>query len=685
MRDIDNVSCSDSDLSIDVSDYDDPTYVQACEAKRCKGEVFSACHICQKLLCYDHFLEYGDSCETHETTRIRKKMKQIDKQKESSNTIPAKSKPEDFSVEGEGRESGDFVRKLKSNKQKLAKKRRDLGQDYISPKTGAAVAARQIRKRCDSEQCKKRGRHCSLIGEEERLKIFTSFNQLGNLTRQRDFIVRHVKTTKTRQKTTTNENLRRQKTNNYYLTSGNDLHRVCKTLFLNTLGISERTMRTALEKLDSSGIVEGEKRGGRQSASVVERDSLLREAILNHIARFPRVESHYCRSSSTREYLHPELTISKMYSMFLEEVDSEDRKPCIDLYRRVFRSLNLSFHRAKKDQCSLCMNYRQGDEVTKDRLKTDYEKHISEKNKVREIKQTIKEAAMKNPSTACASFDLQQVIYLPQSNESAIFYKRRLANYNLTVYDLGSRQCWCFMWSELDSKRGAAEISTCVYKALQIFDNEKCAKSVALFSDGCSGQNKNSITAAMMLYSVANSANIEEITLRFFESFHGQNEGDSVHSAVSLAISNAGNLFLPSQLYPIVRLARRKQPYCVHTLQHSDFLDFKKLSQDLRILSIKTSETGDPIKWNDIMELKVTKSQPLTIFFKTSHLQKDYGCFKLKRQQLNLQGLPLQALNSEPRKIDAKKYRNLKSLCEGTKPVIRLEEHKKFYLGIPHE
>ncbi|CAH1112741.1 unnamed protein product [Psylliodes chrysocephalus] len=125
-----------------------------------------------------------------------------------------------------------------------------------------------------------------------------------------------------------------------------------------------------------------------------------------------------------------------------------------------------------------------------------------------------------------------------------------------------------------------------------------------LFSDGCSGQNKNSITATMLLCTVANSKNIEEISLRFFESFHGQNEEDSAHSAISTALTTAGDIFVPSQLHPIIRLARRKQPYKVIPLEYHDFIDFKKLSRDQRILSVRTSDYGNSIKWTDIMELK---------------------------------------------------------------------------------
>ena len=103
----------------------------------------------------------------------------------------------------------------------------------------------------------------------------------------------------------------------------------------------------------------------------------------------------------------------------------------------------------------------------------------------------------------------------------AVFYKRRLSNFNLTFYDITDRICHCFTWHEGVSKRGLSEISSCVYKALQYYDNDG-VKEVYLYSDGCSGQNKNSILPAMMLQVVSNSQNHEEISLGYFESFQGQ-------------------------------------------------------------------------------------------------------------------------------------------------------------------
>ena len=111
--------------------------------------------------------------------------------------------------------------------------------------------------------------------------------------------------------------------------------------------------------------------------------------------------------------------------------------------------------------------------------------------------------------------------------------------------------------------------------------------------------------------------------LRFFESFHGQYEGDSVHSAINTAIERAGDLSVPSHLSTIFALARRKRPYKVKKLEHYVFLNFKKFSQDLKNVSLQTNNQNleFPVNWKKVTEMKVVKSKPSTIFFKTSHLE----------------------------------------------------------------
>ncbi|KAJ8891713.1 hypothetical protein PR048_004242 [Dryococelus australis] len=122
---------------------------------------------------------------------------------------------------------------------------------------------------------------------------------------------------------------------------------VCKVFFLNTLSISDKTVHTALRKKSGTGIIEPEKRG---------KDETMRIKMTAYINRFPSAESHYCREKSSKDFLREDVDISKMYNIL---------EKGFELYRQVFRSLNLSFIRPKKDQCNLCMSYREGSVVAK--------------------------------------------------------------------------------------------------------------------------------------------------------------------------------------------------------------------------------------------------------------------------------------------------------------------------------
>lgn len=111
-------------------------------------------------------------------------------------------------------------------------------------------------------------------------------------------------------------------------------------------------------------------------------------------------------------------------------------------------------------------------------------------------------------------FDLQQVILLPIAADSKLFYHRRLTHFNLTIYDVATRDCSCYVWHEGLGKRGSCEIATCLYKYLNnLYD--KNVKEVFLLSDGCCGQNKNSAIATRMLHIVSNSKNLKSISLKF--------------------------------------------------------------------------------------------------------------------------------------------------------------------------
>lgn len=657
----------DPHSQVELLDHEDPDYYPTCEASGCKKEVWSSCHKCLILLCWDHFIN-DSPCEVHNRSFAERACRIV-------------QTPEYFTVEGE--EKIEHSNKQKVNRKKEASIKRNSGQAYESYSTKKYVAAKELKPGCKSEFCRKSGKKCQMFTEELRRKIFTDFQALGNIQLKREYICRCVEENTKKRKTTENAS-RRTKTKAYYLFLNGKREIVCKFFFLNTLGASEKAMRTAVSKMTSTGAISKDFRGGRKQSLKI-RDSTLRQQVQEHINRFPRAESHYCRKNTSREYLHSELSLPKMYLMFKEECGRNNQEvACYTLYSQVFKEMKLSFNRPKKDQCSLCNSFLRGSDQEKLELADRYDLHIKEKRAVRLLKTKYKQEAIDDPSILCASFDLQQVIHVPISNDNAVFYKRRLGVFNLTMYNIASKECSCFTWHEGQGKRGSCEIASSLYSFLKSYDDRGKEKAY-LFADSCSGQNKNSVVASTLFYTLQNSKNLKEISLRFFTPNHGQNEGDSAHSVISRAINKAGDIMVPSQLNPVFRLARRQQPYRVHNLEFSDFLDFKTFAKNLRILNIRNDDSQKEFKWTEMVEFTVKKDHLTKLFFKTTHLDPEYRTLTLKRQAESvLISNNVPKLYNNPPPIPSAKYDDLMSLCAGPTRLIRLPEEVEFYRSLAH-
>ncbi|CAG9814622.1 unnamed protein product [Phaedon cochleariae] len=240
--------------------------------------------------------------------------------------------PENFSMEGSLREE-PRQKKIRENKQKLRKELRSKGQGYTQHTSCNLVAPREIKQRCKEEACTRSNKKCNEFTDDNRKEICTAFYGMGNLSLQREYVTRHTKTETKKRKVTQNESSRRSNTVFYCLPLNGVLQPVCKVFFLNTLSVSEKTVRTALAKLQPTGVVEPEKRGGRRQ-SQIEKDTQQNEKIKEHINKFDRVESHYVRSDTTREYLHEDLNLSRMYRMFCSDYQGQ-KVPSETAYRNV--------------------------------------------------------------------------------------------------------------------------------------------------------------------------------------------------------------------------------------------------------------------------------------------------------------------------------------------------------------
>jgi hypothetical protein len=98
-------------------------------------------------------------------------------------------------------------------------------------------------------------------------------------------------------------------------------------------------------------------------------------------------------------------------------------------------------------------------EDQRDANREAYDAHHFRKARVREMKATHKDEAKKDPSLHVVTFDLEQVLLAPKLNVNALFYKRKLSTYNLTVYSLADGKSINYMWHEATGGRGSCEIA----------------------------------------------------------------------------------------------------------------------------------------------------------------------------------------------------------------------------------
>ena len=451
---------------------------------------------------------------------------------------------------------------------------------------------------------------------ENRQSIFTSFWKTGDIEKQREYIVRHVEV-HNRNEGQKSKREKGQKLK-YHLTVEGERKRVCKEMFKATLGISWRTIHTALEKTNVFGHVEKDARG-KHDNHVNKLDGSISERIREHIRLFPAKEGHYVRQSSEKKYLDENLNISKMFRMYQEWCD-ENGYPKGKYYRynEIFnQEFNISFFTPKKDQCGLCEKYKVADDVQKQDMRTIYEEHQQNKESVRVKKKADKREAVANEKMCCAVFDLQQQLPCPKVNVGFAFYKRQLNVYNLTIFELDSKQGHCYMWHEGVAARGANEIGSCLYKFLNE-QSQNGIEKVTLYSDCCAGQNRNRFIPLMFMHVVHNSDSLNSITHRFLESGHSQNEGDSMHSVIEKKIRNE-EIYVPEQYYDMASTAKvTGRRYIVNEM--SDFFDFKSLalSNDLK-LNWERNVDGEKVKWSKIKEIEVSREDQNSLFYKYSH------------------------------------------------------------------
>ena len=246
----------------------------------------------------------------------------------------------------------------------------------------------------------------------------------------------------------------------YFFFVGGKSIRVCKPFYLGTLSISQQKVNYIYKN-----VVSKEKPLKNQKDRLPEE---MKENVRQHIRSFPKIESHYCRSTTRKEYLDANLNIQKMYELYEIKCDKDgNEKVPASMYRSIFvNEFNLDFHVPKKDRCDACEEVKTANKngiVLSQECVLEHETHIIETTQMPNLRNEHRQAKDKLVIT----FDLENVINVPHAEISSFFYKRKLTLYNLTAHaSLGKKGILCHLDGDNIGKKWK-RYSQCLHKNLK--------------------------------------------------------------------------------------------------------------------------------------------------------------------------------------------------------------------------
>lgn len=161
----------------------------------------------------------------------------------------------------------------------------------------------------------------------------------------------------------------------FSLSSTQRLLECVRLFFKATLDINDKVIRTVIKKKDERGFIELDLRGKHDNHITVSPE--IKNSMREFIQNIPRIESHYLRAKTSREFIESSKSIADLYHDYKESREAENLEfgSKIMFYRIFNTEFNIAFFNPKKDQCDVCDSFLNADENGKRDLVQAYNTH----------------------------------------------------------------------------------------------------------------------------------------------------------------------------------------------------------------------------------------------------------------------------------------------------------------------
>lgn len=451
---------------------------------------------------------------------------------------------------------------------------------------------------------------------------------------------------------------------------------VCKAYFLKTLQISDGRMTRAIKKIKMGQQPGSDNRGRHIPGNKISEEQTL--IVREHISSFPTYQSHYTRAQNpNRRYLPNHLNIRLMYNLYKERCFTNNLTPIKEpVYRRIFnKEFNLHFHSPSKDTCTKCDAFKLkistlDNQEEKRTLELEHQLHLRKAEAARESMKRDAVRSRNDDTFYAFTFDLQKALPFPILTTSVAYYKRNMYVYNLGCHELRRDLGFMYVWDETIASRGSQEVGSCVMKHIQTQASK--AKHLVMYSDACTGQNRNLKFALFLMKLAACPDNsIEVIDHKFMVSGHSFLPNDSDFGSIELH-ARQRTIYVPDDWFLAITSSRKKKSFHLTQMSREDFKSVFNLEKC--VTRRKKNGNNDPVSWLKIQWIRILKQEPFVLYYKET-LSEDFPFSSLNLKPaktgrpLALNRVDMEMLYQQPRKITKEKKKDMLDLLPYIPPV----------------
>lgn len=410
----------------------------------------------------------------------------------------------------------------------------------------------------------------------------------------------------------------------YNVLVGTERMKICFNAFLSVFAISEKRVRR-IRHLKLIGQTPEDKRGKNVSNSLPAE---IHRLVDEHIKSFPLKETHYKGKKSY--YLSPDLNIKTMWKLYMQK--HPDVRPIVSksFYWQYYRdNFNYPFGRPQVDVCSKCeeLNVKIKsptlNNVAKRAAVAELMVHKSRSKKFYSALQHEQSQEGKDEKHILSlAFDYMKTVSIPKIPVQELYYMRQLSVNCFGIHNLKSNDTTLFLYHEGVARKGPNEVCSFLNEYLKSVPSQYT--ELRLFSDNCSGQNKNQALSRFCLY-LTDSGRFQKVTQYFPVRGHSFLPCDRDFGIISKALKKHDRIFDVHEITDIIlQNSSRFNKFTVHDVTSSDIvLDFKKWQKRFYKKSCISQETkGKNTDKKDKMYFQIST---LFMFVYESKLK---GCVK---------------------------------------------------------